>query len=90
MLAELHQPPSEIVAKALVSADQYAAMYAASVADPGAFWGEQGKRLGATLRAAFEEIAAGEPAVGDVRGLGPMLAMEFVRPGTTTPDPNPL
>ena len=41
----LHQPPAEIVARALIDPDQYASMYAASVADPEAFWGEEGKRL---------------------------------------------
>ena len=45
MLDQLHQPPSEIVARAHVNADQYQAMYAASVADPDAFWAEHGKRL---------------------------------------------
>ncbi len=45
MLDQMHQPPADIVARALVNADQYAEMYAASVADPDAFWGEQGKRL---------------------------------------------
>ncbi|MDH6679763.1 4-aminobutyrate aminotransferase/(S)-3-amino-2-methylpropionate transaminase [Rhodococcus sp. LBL1] len=34
------------------------------------------------LRALAEEI----PAIGDVRGRGAMLAMEFVVPGTTEPD----
>lgn len=29
----------------LINAEQYASMYAASIADPEAFWGEQGKRL---------------------------------------------
>ncbi|KIC45576.1 acetate--CoA ligase [Tateyamaria sp. ANG-S1] len=39
-------PPSEEVkARAHLDADGYAKMYAASVADPEAFWGEQGKRL---------------------------------------------
>jgi len=45
MLDQMHQPPSDVVARALVNADQYAEMYAASVADPAAFWGEHGKRL---------------------------------------------
>ena len=45
MLDDMHQPPSDIVARTLVTADQYAEMYAASVADPAAFWGEHGKRL---------------------------------------------
>ena len=36
----------------IVNAGQYAAMYAASVADPGAFWGEQGEgRLDQALHA---------------------------------------
>ena len=30
----------------------------------------------------------GDVSVGDVRGRGAMLAMEFVRPGTTVPDPD--
>ncbi|WP_299658080.1 acetate--CoA ligase [uncultured Tateyamaria sp.] len=39
-------PPSEETkARAHLDADGYAKMYAASVADPEAFWGEQGKRL---------------------------------------------
>ncbi len=37
--------PAEIAATAHVNAAKYAEMYAASVADPDAFWGEQGKRL---------------------------------------------
>jgi acetyl-CoA synthetase len=37
--------PSEIAATAHVNAEKYAEMYAASVADPDAFWAEQGKRL---------------------------------------------
>ncbi|WP_299616099.1 acetate--CoA ligase [uncultured Tateyamaria sp.] len=39
-------PPSEETkARAHLDADGYAKMYAASVADPETFWGEQGKRL---------------------------------------------
>ncbi|WP_299592769.1 acetate--CoA ligase [uncultured Tateyamaria sp.] len=39
-------PPSdETKARAHLDADGYAKMYAASVADPDAFWGEHGKRL---------------------------------------------
>jgi acetyl-CoA synthetase len=45
MLDQMHQPPSDIVARALVNAADYEKMYAASIADPAAFWGEQGKRL---------------------------------------------
>ena len=34
--------------------------------------------LGERLRSALDAIAAKVPAVGEVRGLGPMLAMELV------------
>lgn len=37
------------------------------------------KRLGERLRASLEALAAEQPHVGDVRGLGPMLAIEFVK-----------
>ena len=40
-------------------------------------------RLGETLRARLEDIAARRPEIGEVRGLGPMLAFEFVE---QTPD----
>jgi acetyl-CoA synthetase len=45
MLDEMHQPPASLVARAFVDADTYAAMYAASIADPDGFWGEHGRRL---------------------------------------------
>ncbi|MFK7753680.1 MAG: acetate--CoA ligase, partial [Sedimentitalea sp.] len=38
-------PSSETVARAHVNEAQYEEMYAASVADPDAFWGEQAKRI---------------------------------------------
>ncbi|MGV6847498.1 MAG: acetate--CoA ligase [Marinibacterium sp.] len=41
----VHPPSPEIVAHAHVDAARYETMYAASVADPAAFWGEHGKRL---------------------------------------------
>jgi 4-aminobutyrate aminotransferase len=42
--------------------------------------------LGETIRARLEEIAAAVPAVGEVRGLGPMLALELVEdPETKRP-----
>ncbi len=45
---------------------------------------------GAQLVGGLREIAADHPAMGDVRGLGCMVAVEFVRPGEgdgRTPDP---
>ena len=35
----------------------------------------------------LQRLAETHPAVGDVRGRGAMLALEFVDPGTRTPDP---
>jgi 4-aminobutyrate aminotransferase-like enzyme len=44
--------------------------------------------LGVQIRARLEEIAARMPEVGEVRGLGPMLAMELVDdPGSRRPAP---
>ena len=40
-------------------------------------------KLGETLRARLEDVAARRPEIGEVRGLGPMLAFEFVE---QTPD----
>jgi acetyl-CoA synthetase len=37
--------PPDFAARAHVNAEKYASMYAASVADPEAFWREHGKRL---------------------------------------------
>jgi acetyl-CoA synthetase len=45
MLDEMHQPSAEVVARAYVDAEGYAKMYADSIADPDAFWGEHGRRL---------------------------------------------
>src|SRR6266513_3261949 len=44
---------------------------------------ERAEQLGSHLRARLEEIAARQPLVGEVRGLGPMLALELREP---TPD----
>jgi len=60
MLDQMHQPPSDVVARALVNAGQYAEMYAASVADPAAFWGEHGRRL--DWIASYTRVA--QPGVG--------------------------
>ncbi len=44
---------------------------------------EQAEHVGSLLRGRLEEIAARQPLVGEVRGLGPMLALELLEP---TPD----
>ena len=43
--ANVFPVPAEIAANALITKDQYQAMYKQSVEDPEAFWGEHGKRL---------------------------------------------
>jgi 4-aminobutyrate aminotransferase-like enzyme len=45
------------------------------VTEPGFL--EAAQALGAKLRARLEDIAARRPEIGEVRGLGPMLAFEF-------------
>ncbi|MET9488682.1 4-aminobutyrate--2-oxoglutarate transaminase [Nocardia sp. NPDC006630] len=44
------------------------------------------RHIGEVALARFAELAQQVPAIGDVRGRGAMLALEFVRPGTTEPD----
>jgi 4-aminobutyrate aminotransferase len=39
------------------------------------------REVGERIRARLEEIAGRQECVGEVRGLGPMLALEIVRPG---------
>ncbi len=39
---------------------------------------ERASVLGETARAAFSEMAGRYPAIGDVRGIGPMIGIEFV------------
>jgi 4-aminobutyrate aminotransferase / (S)-3-amino-2-methylpropionate transaminase / 5-aminovalerate transaminase len=45
------------------------------VSEPGFL--EAARELGVTMRARLEAIAAGRNEIGEVRGLGPMLAFEF-------------
>jgi acetyl-CoA synthetase len=42
---QMYAPADEIAKKAHIDAEKYEEMYAASVKDPEAFWGEQGKRI---------------------------------------------
>jgi 4-aminobutyrate aminotransferase len=48
---------------------------------------ERARDLGQRLRARLDGIAGRHDCVGEVRGLGPMLAMEIVRPGGSEPAP---
>ncbi len=43
--AKIYPVPEEFAAKANLTPEKYKEMYDASLADPEAFWGEQGKRL---------------------------------------------
>jgi 4-aminobutyrate aminotransferase/(S)-3-amino-2-methylpropionate transaminase len=47
---------------------------------------ERARHIETVMRPRLEKLAAEHPAIGDVRGRGAMLAVELVRPGTTTPD----
>jgi 4-aminobutyrate aminotransferase / (S)-3-amino-2-methylpropionate transaminase / 5-aminovalerate transaminase len=49
---------------------------------------ERAVRLGTRLRSVLDALAADHPAIGDVRGIGAMLAIELVRdPDTREPAP---
>jgi 4-aminobutyrate aminotransferase/(S)-3-amino-2-methylpropionate transaminase len=43
----------------------------------------RGRAIGERMRSRFEAMQATYPQLGDVRGLGPMLALEFVKDPTT-------
>jgi len=48
----------------------------------------QAERLGQRLQDTFSELQRAVPAIGDVRGLGAMMALEFVRdPASKEPAP---
>ena len=40
---------------------------------------ERSEQLGAQLRSRLDELAERVPQIGEVRGIGPMLALELVR-----------
>jgi 4-aminobutyrate aminotransferase/(S)-3-amino-2-methylpropionate transaminase len=46
----------------------------------------EGARIGETLTTALHELQKRYPIIGDVRGIGAMVAIELVKPGTTEPD----
>ncbi|MCW2920807.1 MAG: 4-aminobutyrate aminotransferase [Thermoleophilia bacterium] len=48
---------------------------------------DQAKELGRKLEAAFAELKDADDGISDSRGLGPMRALEFSKPGTKDPDP---
>lgn len=47
---------------------------------------ERAQHIGARLTARLNALREGDPRVGDVRGLGAMIAAEFVDPATGAPD----
>ncbi len=47
---------------------------------------ERARQIGTTLTGRFTALQATDPRVGDVRGHGAMIAVEFVRPETGEPD----
>ena len=44
---------------------------------------ERAKELGETLKVRFDELQKNYPVIGDVRGKGPMLALELVKDPVT-------
>ncbi len=48
---------------------------------------ENARAQGAYILEALRQLQAESPIVGDVRGVGLMIAMEFVRPGSREPNP---
>jgi 4-aminobutyrate aminotransferase/(S)-3-amino-2-methylpropionate transaminase len=46
----------------------------------------EGKRIENVLKPALLELQAKHAVIGDVRGIGAMLAIELVHPGTHEPD----
>jgi 4-aminobutyrate aminotransferase/(S)-3-amino-2-methylpropionate transaminase len=53
---------------------------------------ERAKQIGETLMDRLLKLQNGDPRMGDVRGRGAMVAVEFVKPGTGTgngPEPDP-
>lgn len=49
---------------------------------------ERAQKIESVVRARLECLADGGSVVGEIRGRGAMMALEFVEPGTTTPYPD--
>jgi 4-aminobutyrate aminotransferase/(S)-3-amino-2-methylpropionate transaminase len=51
----------------------------------------EGQRIEKALKPALEKLQQKHDIIGDVRGIGAMIAVELVKPGTaqTTKEPNP-
>ena len=47
---------------------------------------ERAREIGGFLRARLESLQASDPRIGEVRGRGAMIAVEFVDPATKAPD----
>ena len=63
--AKTYAPSAEVIAKAHVNAATYDEMYAASIADPEAFWSEHGKRI--DWIKPFTKVKDVSYAPGDIR-----------------------
>ncbi len=48
---------------------------------------ENAREVGGYLRAELQDLAGRHPGIGDIRGAGLFIGIEFSRPGTTEPDP---
>ena len=48
---------------------------------------DRARQIGEHVLPQLKDLAAAHPSIGDVRGRGAMLAVEFVRPGTDEPAP---
>lgn len=49
---------------------------------------ENAQRQGAYIKQSLDELKGETPVMGDVRGIGLMLGIEFVKPGTKEPNPD--
>jgi 4-aminobutyrate aminotransferase / (S)-3-amino-2-methylpropionate transaminase / 5-aminovalerate transaminase len=50
-------------------------------------WMERAQEIGEILTSRLTELQAKYPVIGEVRGRGAMIALEFVEPGTKKPNP---